>query len=324
VVGAGAIGGYFGGRLLQAGRDVTFLVRPRRADELAATGLIIKSPRGDISIRKPATILSQNIGHPFDLVLLSCKAYDLARAIDSFAAAVGPETIVLPLLNGMRHLDMLDERFGRVHILGGLCVIAATLDSQRAVVHLNDIHKLAFGERDGVNSDRIHLVASVLDHAGFDASLSEHIVQEMWEKWVFLATLAGVTCLMRAPIGDIVASSGGSELIRALLEECRSIAEGAGHGPRAAFLEQARAALTAAGSPLTASMLRDVEANAPVEADHIVGDLLRRRGAVHPNRNQLSQLATAYTHLKAYEARRSRMLASTRQAGQLCSFNVSG
>src|ERR1700676_2875099 len=125
VVGAGAIGGYFGGRLLQAGRDVTFLVRPRRAQELADTGLIIKSPRGDISIRKPATILSQNIGHPFDLVLLSCKAYDLAGAIDSFAAAVGPETLVLPLLNGMRHLDMLDERFGRSHILGGQCVIAA-------------------------------------------------------------------------------------------------------------------------------------------------------------------------------------------------------
>ena len=314
VVGAGAIGGYFGGRLLQAGRDVTFLVRPRRAQELAVTGLIIKSPRGDISIRKPATILSQNIDHPFDLVLLSCKAYDLAGAIDSFAAAVGPETLVLPLLNGMRHLDMLDERFGRSHILGGQCVIAATLDSQRAVVHLNDTHKLAFGERDGVISDRIHRVARILEHAGFDASLSEHIVQEMWEKWVFLATLAGVTCLMRAPIGDIVVSPGGGELIRSLLEECRSIAEDAGHAPRTAFLEQARAALTAAGSPLTASMLRDVEANAPVEADHIVGDLLRRRRAVHPN--HLSQLATAYTHLKAYEARRSRTLASTSQAGK--------
>jgi len=316
VVGAGAIGGYFGGRLLQAGRDVTFLVRPRRADELADTGLIIKSPRGNVSIRKPATILSENIGHPFDLVLLSCKAYDLAGAIDSFAAAVGPETIVLPLLNGMRHLDMLDERFGRSHILGGQCVIAATLDPQRAVVHLNDIHKLTFGERDGVISDRIHHVASILVNAGFDAGLSDHIVQEMWEKWIFLATLASVTCLMRAPIGDIVASPGGSELICSLLDECRSIAEGAGHAPQAAFLEQAIAALTAAGSPMTASMLRDVESNALVEADHIVGDLLRRRGAVHPNSSQLSELATAYTHLKAYEARRSRTLASTSQAGK--------
>jgi 2-dehydropantoate 2-reductase len=316
VVGAGAIGGYFGGRLLQAGRDVTFLVRPRRATELADTGLTIKSPRGNVSLSKPATMLSENIGHPFDLILLSCKAYDLAGALDSFAAAVGPETMVLPLLNGMKHLDMLDERFGTSKILGGQCVIAATLDAQRVVVHLNDTHKLTFGERDGAISDRIREVASTLGNASFDAILSEDIVKEMWEKWVFLAALASATCLMRAPIGDIVASPGGDEMIRSLLEECRAIAEQAGHLPRSALLEQARAALTAAGSPLTASMLRDVEANAPVEADHIVGDLLRRRSAVHSIRSKVSQLATAYTHLKAYEARRARTLASTPQAGK--------
>src|SRR3984893_17034684 len=166
VVGAGAIGGYFGGRLLQAGRDVTFLVRPRRAAELADTGLTIKSPHGNVSLRKPATILSENIGHPFDLVLLSCKAYDLEGAMDSFAAAVGPETMVLPLLNGMKHLDMLDERFGTSKILGGQCVIAATLDAQRVVVHLGDNHELTFGERDGVISDRIRYVAGTLDNAG--------------------------------------------------------------------------------------------------------------------------------------------------------------
>jgi 2-dehydropantoate 2-reductase len=316
VVGAGAIGGYFGGRLLQAGRDVTFLVRPRRATELADTGLTIKSPRGNVSLSKPATMLSENIGHPFDLILLSCKAYDLAGALDSFAAAVGPETMVLPLLNGMKHLDMLDERFGTSKILGGQCVIAATLDAQRVVVHLNDTHKLTFGERDGVISDRIREVAGILGNASFDAILSEDIVQEMWEKWVFLAALASATCLMRAPIGDIVASPGGDEMIRSLLEECRAIAEQAGHLPRSALIERARAALTAAGSPLTASMLRDVEANAPVEADHIVGDLLRRRSAVHSIRSKVSQLATAYTHLKAYEARRARTLASTPQAGK--------
>lgn len=306
VVGAGAIGGYFGGRLLQAGRDVTFLVRPRRATELKETGLVIRSPRGNISLRDPAMILSENIERHFDLVLLSCKAYDLAGAIDSFAAAVGPETVILPLLNGMKHLDVLDERFGSAQILGGQCVIAATLDAQHAVVHLNETHKLTFGERSGVISDRIRDVAGTLGSAGFDASLSVNIVQEMWEKWFFLAALASATCLMRASIGDIVASPGGEEMIRSLLEECRAIAEESGHSPRPALLEQAGAALTAAGSPLTASMLRDVEARAPVEADHIVGDLLRRRSAAHLNRGKASTLAAAYTHLKAYEARRGR------------------
>jgi 2-dehydropantoate 2-reductase len=316
VVGAGAIGGYFGGRLLQAGRDVTFLVRARRAAELAEQGLIIKSPRGDFTQRAPATLLSQNIRRPFDLVLLSCKAYDLADAMESFAAAVGPESLVLPLLNGMRHLDMLDERFGRSHVLGGQCVIAATLDAQRTVVHLNDRQMLSFGERDGGISDRIRFVADLLGNAGFDARLSDHIVQEMWDKWVLLATLAGITCLMRAAIGDIVSSPGGSELIRSLLEECRAIAAAEGHAPQGEFLQQATAALTAAGSPLTASMLRDVEGNAPVEADHILGDLLRRRGSGPANHYEPSLLATAYTHLKAYEARRARTLASAPHAGR--------
>jgi 2-dehydropantoate 2-reductase len=316
VVGAGAIGGYFGGRLLQAGRDVTFLVRSRRAAQLAETGLIIKSPRGDVAEHAPPTILAENVHQPFDLVLLSCKAYDLAAAMDSLAAAVGQETLILPLLNGMRHLDLLDERFGRSRVLGGQCVIAATLDAHGAIVHLNDTHTLSFGERDGGISDRMRPVADTLGNAGFDARLSDHIVQEMWDKWVFLATLASGTCLMRASIGDTMASPGGEELILSLLEECRSIADGEGHAPQATFLEQARVALTATGSSITASMLRDVEANAPVEADHIIGDLLRRRKTTRANRGDRSMLAIAYTHLKAYETRRARTLAPARHAGK--------
>jgi 2-dehydropantoate 2-reductase len=305
VVGAGAIGGYFGGRLLQAGRDVTFLVRARRAAELADAGLIIRSPHGDVSLRKPATILAENVRQPFDLILLSCKAYDLAGAMDSLAAALGPHTLVLPCLNGMRHLDMLDERFGRTRVLGGQCIIAATLDAQHAIVHLNDMHAFSFGERDGGISDRVRAVADTLGNAGFDVRVSANIVQEMWEKWVLIAALGSVTCLMRAAIGDIIASPGGDGLIRALVEECCGIAAALGHAPRAAFLEQARAALTGAGSRLTASMLRDLEAGLPIEADQIVGDLLRMRSAAHGSGRGPSLLATAYTHLKSYETRRA-------------------
>ncbi len=305
VVGAGAIGGYFGGRLLQAGRDVTFLVRERREAELIDAGLIIRSSHGNVTIHKPATIRAENLRHPFDVVLLSSKSYDLVGAIQSFSSAVGPTTVVLPLLNGMKHLEMLDNRFGMSKILGGQCVISATLDAQKTIVHLNDTQELKFGERDGSISDRVRKVANTLGNAGFDAILSDNIVQEMWEKWVFLATLAGATCLMRAPIADIVASPGGEEMVRLLLEECRSIADGVGHLPRAVVLERARAALTTPASPLTASMLRDIEANAPVEADHIIGDLLQRR---REHNGKGSILATAYTHLKAYESRRERAL----------------
>ncbi len=301
VVGAGAIGGYFGGRLLQAGRDVTFLVRPRRAEALARRGLSIQSRFGDFHLPAPPLVSEQGLAEPFDLVLLSCKAYDLEGAMASFARAVGPQTAILPLLNGMRHLDGLAARFGAERVLGGQCVISATLDANGGVVHLNDLHELTFGELDGSPSRRIEAIAATLSGAGFEARLSEQIRRDMWEKWLFIATGAGITCLMRAAIGDIVAA-GAADLATGLLDECAAIATAQGFAPRQPFLERARATFTASGSPLTASMLRDIESGMPVEGDHILGDLLRRAATA----DDPSLLRIAYLHVKAYEARRER------------------
>src|ERR1700693_5268900 len=159
VVGAGAIGGYFGGRMLQAGKDITFLVRPRRAEELGSSGLVIKSPNGDVTLKNPPTVQADSLREKFDVVLLSCKAFDLEDAIKSFAPAVGPQTSIIPLLNGMLHLDVLDSKFGRERVLGGLCAIAVTLDDKREVVQLAPLQSLNFGERDGRMSDRVRAIA---------------------------------------------------------------------------------------------------------------------------------------------------------------------
>src|ERR1700727_1325893 len=268
VVGAGAVGGYFGGRLLQAGRDVTFLVRARRAAELAKHGLIIRSPVGDFHRPSPPTVLQEDLAQPFDLVVLSCKAYDLEGAIRSFARAVGPATAILPRLNGMRHIDRLVERFGPERVLGGQCAISTTLDADGGVVHLNDWHALSFGELDGSRSPRIETIAAALLDAGFDARLADNIRQEMWEKWVFIATGAGITCLMRASVGDCVAA-GAADLALQLLDECASTAAAQGFPLRESALARGRTALTAAGSPLKASMLRDIEGGKPGEGDQV-------------------------------------------------------
>jgi 2-dehydropantoate 2-reductase len=305
VVGAGAIGGYFGGRLLEINRDVTFLVRPKRAAELAGQGLIIRSPRGNVTFYKPSTVLAENLRETFGLVILSCKAYDLEDAITSFAPGVGPDTVILPLLNGIRHLDVLDQRFGSDRVLGGQCFIAVALKDGE-IVHLVEAHELSFGERNGELSERVRAIAQLMEGARFNAHASAEILQEMWEKWVFLASLAGGTCLMRANTGDICASPGGTDFILGLLDECRSIGAAEGYPVREAQLSRLRKTLTAAGSTLTASMLRDIERNAAIEADHIVGDLLRRGAA--SSQGKLSHLSIAYTHLKAYEARRTRAL----------------
>jgi 2-dehydropantoate 2-reductase len=301
VVGAGAIGGYFGGRLLAAGRDVTFLVRSRRAQQLASTGLIIRSQFGDANLPSPPTIAAEALREPYDLILLSCKAYDLEGAATSFAPAVGAKTGILPLLNGMAHMDYLAGRFGGGAMLGGQCQISTTLDAEGRILHLNDFHRLSFGETDGSLTARAQSIAAALANAGFESRLSEAILQEMWDKWVMIATVAGITCLMRATVGDIVAAKAG-DLASGLLDECTAIAAAHGRAPRAQFVEFARNLVTTPGSTFAASMLRDIEHGSPIEADHIIGDLLRRG---EPKRDY-PVLRMAQAHLKAYEARRGR------------------
>jgi 2-dehydropantoate 2-reductase len=310
IVGAGATGGYFGGRLLEAGRDVTFLVRERRAARLAASGLVIKSPAGDVVLANPPTVTADRLEQPYDLILLSCKSYDLDNAIESFAPAVGPQTMILPVLNGMRHLDVLDARFGAARVLGGLCMIASTLDDEQAILHLNDTQILTFGERggaangteNGALSPRVKALAEQMKGAKFTVRASDAIMMGMWEKWVFLASLAAGSCLMRAPVGDIESAPGGVDLILGLFDECRAVAERAGFAPRPEFVERTRVTLTTKKSSFTASMLRDIERGAPIEADHVIGDLIQRAGAGA----SVPLLRVAYAHLKAYEARRAR------------------
>ena len=302
VVGAGAIGGYFGGRMLQAGRDVTFLVRPKRAAELAAAGLMIKSPNGDVTLKDPPVVQADKLRDRFDVVLLSCKAFDLEDAIRSFAPAVGPQTVIIPLLNGMLHLDVLDRKFGNQRVLGGLCAIAVTLNEHREIVQLAPMQSLSFGERDGKLSDRVRALAEVMASGRFGAAASEQIIQDMWEKWVFLASLAASTCLMRAPVGHILAAPGGKDFILGMLDECGAVAAAEGHTPGGPFFERVRGMLTAEGSQLTASMFRDIRAGAPVEADHVIGDLIARGDAA---KVPVPKLRTAYTHLKAYERQRA-------------------
>jgi 2-dehydropantoate 2-reductase len=300
VVGAGAIGGYFGGRMLQAGRDITFLVRPRRAGELASAGLVIKSPNGDVTLKNPPVVLADAIKEKFDVVLLGCKAYDLDDAVRSVAPAVGPQTSIIPLLNGMLHLDVLDRKFGRERVLGGLCAIAVTLNEKREVVQLQPMQSLSFGERDGRLSDRVRAIGEVFSSIN-GASASEHVMQDMWEKWVFLASIAASTCLMRAPVGMILAAPGGKEFILGILDECTAVATAEGFPPRAPALERSKTTLTTEGSPLTASMFRDIRAGMPVEADHVIGDLIARGDSA---KVPVPRLRVAYTHLKAYEKQR--------------------
>lgn len=299
VVGAGATGGFFGGRLAQAGRDVTFLVRPRRAEQLRAAGLQIVSPNGHATVH-PKLVTAEDLDGPYEVVLLTVKAFSLESALDDIAPAVGAGTCILPVLNGMRHMDLLIERFGEDAVVGGAAKVATTIDESGRIVQLAPFQDIAYGEMDGTRSARMQALDLFMQGAGFDARLSASIALEMWEKWALLATLGGVTCLMRANIGEIAAAPGGGAFLQRFLDEVVSTISAVGVPVSEGSIALAKNAFRAKGSTLTSSMYRDLETHQPVEADQIIGDLLlrgRKAGLSTP------LLETAYTHLSVYQTR---------------------
>jgi 2-dehydropantoate 2-reductase len=303
VVGAGSTGGFFGGRLAQAGRDVTFLVRPQRAAQLRDKGLEILSPHGNVTLR-PQLVTANEIGSTFDAVLLTVKSFALQASLRDLAPAVGSDTLILPVLNGMRHMDALIGRFGKNAVGGCAAKVATTLDKEGRIVQLAAFQDIAYGELDGTRSARIVALDEFMRGAGFDARLSANIALEMWEKWAMLATLGGVTCLMRGNLGEIEAAPGGAHFLQRFFDEVTSIINAVGMPLGAGFIAQTKAMLAAAkGSALTSSMYRDLAENRPIEADQIVGDLVARgqkAGVSTP------LLAAAYTHLAIYQSRTGR------------------
>jgi 2-dehydropantoate 2-reductase len=299
VIGAGSTGGYFGGRLAQAGRDVAFLVRPARKARLEAEGLHIVSPFGD-AVLKPKLVTPAEIDGPYDVVLLTVKAYSLDAAMKDFAPAVGSSTMIMPFLNGMRHMDVLAERFGAVTLIGCTCHIFASLDEKGRIVQHNRLQEVTYGELDGSTTPRIEALDAFMKGGDFGTRLSGHIRRRMWEKWIMLSTLGCANTLARGSIGDIEASPGGTDLVLRLLGEAASVARAAGIEPSEAFLDTARTTLTTKGSPLTSSMYRDLQAGNAVEADQIVGDLLARGRKAELD---LPLLAAAFTNLMVYQNR---------------------
>jgi len=300
VLGAGGIGGYFGARIHAAGGDVTFLVRPARAAQLRENGLKVSSPAGDLQI-SPKVLTREDLSASFDVIMLSCKAYDLESSIESIAPAVGEQSVILPLLNGVLHIDTLVSRFGAQRVLGGVAFISVNLAPGGEIKHHFKLHKLFAGSLVQQPSHWLQPLAKLLAASGFDFTLSGNIEQAMWDKFVFLSTLAGSTCLFRASIGDILSTVAGQAFISGLLAECARVAEASGHAVAEAQLAAYRKQLNDSGSSLMASMLRDIERGGPTEADHILGDMLARAQAKGVD---APMLRLAYSHLQAYAIRR--------------------
>lgn len=297
VVGAGSTGGYFGGRLTEAGRDVTFLVRPARAAQLREQGLRIISPHGNATL-KPKIVTAADINEFYEAVLLTVKGFQLQAALDDIAPAIGPETMILPVLNGMQHLDVLAWRFSSSNLVGCALKVATILENDGSIVQFNTLQDLAYGELNGCITPRITTLDEFMKGAPIGARLSSVIYREMWEKWALLAALGAATCLMRGTVGEIEAIHGGTNFVLDLLDEVITIIKTVGEEPSSDFVQETRRQLTAKGSPLVSSMFRDLQRGRPLEVEEIVGDLVRRgveAGLTTP------LLSAATIHLRIYQ-----------------------
>lgn len=299
VIGAGSTGGYLGGRLAQAGRDVSFLVRPARAAQLREKGLRIVSPHGDATLQ-PKLVTADRIDGPYDAVLLAVKGFQLDAALDQIAPAIGPDTMILPVLNGMRHMDVLARRFSPRNLVGCALKVATALDDDGGIVQLTPMQDLAYGELDGSTTPRIEALDAFLRGAEFGARRSNAIRREMWEKWILLAALGATTCLMRGTVGEIEACPGGAGFALQLLDEVVAIVTAVGEAPSETFVKAARVQLTSKGSPLASSMFRDLQRSRPIEVEEIVGDLVRRGAKINLG---APLLCASYVHLLVYQNR---------------------
>ena len=304
VLGAGAIGGYFGGRLVQAGGDVSFLVRERRQQQLRQHGLVVRSPHGDFQL-PVQTVRREQLAAPADLVLLACKAYDLDAALAAIAPAMGEHTTLVPLLNGIAHIDRLRSAFGPARVAGGSCHIPATLSPAGEVVQLGPLHRIVFGRLPGTAEaaqPRLEALLALFRRTPVSVELDEQMMRALWEKFVGLATLAAMTCLMRCTVGDILAADDGAALFAQTFAACQGAARAAGYAPREAPMAGFEAMFADRQSAMAASMQRDLEGGGRTEGAHVVGDMLRR---VQAAGLETGVLRAAWCHLQVAERRRA-------------------
>ena len=306
VLGAGALGGYFGGMLIRGGADVTFLVRPARAEQLKRDGLVIKMQDGGELRTQVRTVQQGELEGTYDVVLLTCKAYDLEGAMDAIAPAMSEQSVIVPVLNGVRHIGILTKRFGVARVLGGLTVINAalmadgTIQQSQVRINLN-----AIGEIDGHASARCTAIKTALDAGGIPVQVSNDIITMMWSKFFSFVCIATIATLTRSRAGAIARSAAGASFVTAVIEECVRVVTAAGYSPAPPPAPDAegiiRGLFSQADSTYGPSLLIDMEDGRPTEGEHTIGDMVRYAAGANVSAPLLN---AALCNLQIYEINR--------------------
>lgn len=298
-VGAGAVGALFGASLHQQGADVRFLLRPARKALVDAEGLTLELPSGELRVQ-PSTVTAGELDGGYDLVVLTNKAPALESVIADIAPAVGPDTHILPLLNGLRHLERLDQTFGQERVLGGIAKTIATQTTPTRIRVGNAYSSLTVGARTPSQQTKARAVWQLLSQAGIATDLSDRIMDDMWDKFCRMASLGAANCLLQGTVGEYMRSQAGSAIALQLFRECTDTAQAAGHPLHPQDIAGFQRALTNPNSSFNSSMYRDMRAGLPIEGEHLVGDMLRRGEAAGL---PCPMLTVANAVLQTYSAR---------------------
>jgi 2-dehydropantoate 2-reductase len=272
-MGAGGVGGYFGGLLARAGEDVVFIARGEHSEAIAKNGLQIRSPKGDFSVKATVTEDPSEID-PVDLVLFCVKGYDTTKAAEQIKPIISRDTTVISLQNGVEKEEVLGRILGAENVMGGLCALSAYIEAPGIVKHLG-LERLAFGEMDGSESDRGKRILKVLTNGGINASLSKIILAEIWEKFAFICAVGGLCCITRLPVGPVLQFEETEKLYRNTMSEIIEIARWKGVSFKDKVLEKLMSFSHGLDPDIRPSMYRDLINEKRIEIETLNGAVVR-------------------------------------------------
>ena len=293
ILGAGAIGGFFGAHLMKSGANVSFLVREKRKDELKKSGINIFSINGELKVNPK--LLDKNLsGQHFDVIILTNKSYDLIESIREIKPYVN-KTVIIPLLNGMAHYEILDKEFGKEKIFGGTAYISTAMNNYGSIQQITSRASIKFGPRTQKNINIANEFYEICKETEFECDFSDHIELELWRKYVLIGATAASTVLFQKPLGEISATTYGKRLIIEIHEECKKIVLSKGYDIGIEATNYNLKLITDKDSLLKASMLRDFESGKKTECEHILGYLIE---LAKRNNVQCNLIKAAHTRIQ--------------------------
>lgn len=299
VQGAGALGAYFGGRLLEAGHNVSFFVREKRAAQLAKEGFKIYSPEGDFESKEVSTYTSPEQVENIDLVILAVKGYHLDQVIPQVQAVVErTEAFVLPLLNGMEHVERLQQAVGKEKVLGGFASIIATLNAEGHVVHSSGSSAVKFGVLYEGQENICTQLSEIHHQVKTNLLPEDDILKHMWTKYIFITAFSGITSAMQLPAGYITNVEASFNVARNVVYEMSKLARLEGIDLSDQEIEKMAGRLKGFHKDATSSMHQDMRKGLPIEVEHLHGGALRLAQKYNVT---IPVIETLYGILKPYE-----------------------